>query len=195
MNKTMTRVVGGLCCVAFFAVPLAAQAQVAPKSRELNEQMLKILQATVVKMSGPVACPNSGADCNITIAMNKATVNGVDYCVGLLPEEIRFANTTSAGTTKKIVWTLDPPTMAGMEFYFQPKSGIGILIVDDTTNGQFHSGAVGNGGANPKKFQYNLKNKHNKKGAAIYLPIILQRDTSNGVVSLCGAADPKIVND
>ena len=89
--------------------------------------------------------------------------------------------------TKTIAWNLTPPNLAGVQFSFQDKNG--ILVIEDP-NTQLQPGNIGASNA-----QFVVKNKRKKTNDAIYLPIIVQTETATGVVTLCAASDPKIVNE
>ncbi len=129
--------------------------------------------------------------------------NGV-YCVGLIPESIKFG--PSDNVAKTIVWEIVPPPPgtsnppnSKYEFYEDSKV-TGIVLLNDSNPAQLKNGKLGNGNTgNKDPLYYNMRNDHKKKLDASYLPIIVQRvpasTTDPEKVALCGTPDPRILND
>lgn len=107
-----------------------------------------------------------------------------------LPSEIFVHGTGPAAAERLMVWTLKPAAGSTATYEFQPKNG--ILVVDNPQS-QLKGEGIGDGSGGTDKAKYHWTNKRKKKVEMVYLPIILQR--VGNVVSLCGAADPKVVND
>ena len=138
-------------------------------------------------LMGPAfVCPAESSTCNVPVTMSQGSINGVSVCLATLAGEIKVAGTSVSAAPKDIIWTLTPATLPGVEVFFESKSG--ILVLADA-NGQLK---VVGPGTTPAQFK--VRNKRNKAGDSIYLPVILQRDLTTGAVSLCAASDPKIVN-
>ena len=182
--------VRNLGCCLLALLPVVVLAQAVPSAEKFDKLVpLKVFERFLTTMGPPQTC---SANCEVTITMS---LIGPDdgYCLATLGD-VTFSGTASGNRPKSIVWKLSPPTLGTKLFYFQPKNG--ILVVDDP-NAQMFGGGVGDGsgGPNPDVSKYHFKNKHNKTNTAIFLPIVLQTDTTTGVVTMCGAADPKIVNN
>jgi hypothetical protein len=178
-----------LCFFAF--VSISALAQTEAKKREFRRELpLIVLPPSLVPFSAPVDCDVASPKCPVEIVILEGPINGVQACIANLPSEIKVHGTGAAAPERLMVWTLKPPTGSTATYEFQPK--FGILVVDNPQS-QLKGEGIGDGSGGTDKMQYHWTNKRKKKVEIVYLPIILQR--VGGVVSLCGAADPKVVND
>jgi hypothetical protein len=182
----MKRSTRGLVVCLFAAMTQGALAQSTKAAAAPTKPPSRTFTASVF-MGPAVDCAADSSTCNVAITMSQGVVNGVNLCLARLPGEIRVAGTGTNATVKAIAWTLEPAAMTGVTFSFQAKHG--ILVLADV-NGQLQPGAIGTSPA-----QFVVKNKRKKRGDSTYLPIILQTDTATGLVTLCAAADPKIVNN
>jgi hypothetical protein len=134
--------------------------------------------------------------------------SGSTDCVGLVPEKLTFG--PHDNVKKTIVWQIVPPATPNppnstFEFYNDDIPGVitkvpGIVVITDSNPAQLKSGKIGNGNAgNKSPIFYNLKNDHNAKLDAAYLPIIVHRIPASPPdpekFLLCGIPDPRILND
>jgi hypothetical protein len=171
------------CLYALLAQGVLAQGTQAPKA---PAKKASPWARHALLMGPPVSCAAGASRCDVPVTMSQGSVSGVSVCLARVADEIKVPGGDS-GRPMDIVWSLDRPTLPGVELFFQAKHG--ILVVDNL-NGQLR--VVGHGSS---PTQFIVKNLRNRKGDSIYLPVILQRDTATGVVSLCAASDPKVVND
>lgn len=151
---------------------------------KLQGKLLSILHP---KLAGStVTCEANNNPCPVTVEITQVPFDGYNYCLAKLPGEIKVLGSGPSGTPKSIVWNLVPPAIGTTKFSFETNNG--ILIVSDA-NKQNPKGKIGTSAA-----QFIVKNQRKKPGEAVYLPVIVQTDSA-GVVTLCGAWDPKIVNN
>ena len=181
MNTPMRMLVA---CLPILLAP-AVLAQEAKTTKA--EIKTPIRWAAHTKLMGPaVECADNDSQCDVPVTMTQGTVDGVTVCLARVAAEIKVKKRSGSPPLKTIAWNLTPPNMAGFEFSFQDKNG--ILVIEDP-NTQLFPGNVGASHA-----QFVVKNKRKRANEAIYLPIIVQTETATGLVSLCAASDPKIVN-
>ena len=179
-----------LCLFALFAQNAAAQSEPAKKPTQ-REFPVIILPAGFIPFSTPIECtPSAGTGCQVDIPIIEGVINGIQACLANLPSEVRVHGTGVAAPERLMVWTLKPPAVSTATYEFQPKHG--ILVVDDPKS-QLKNGGIGDGLGGTDPAQFHWTNKRKQKSEVTYLPVILQR--LGGVTSLCGAADPKVVND
>lgn len=173
---------------------------------EQKAQFLKFMELRSVLFTSPVTCAiQVGGVCVIEVPVVLVSdSSGTEYCVGLFPETVSLAGTTSTDTEKTVVWALSPvnPPPAGTTFTFYDASKYltkapGIIILSDK-NKQMHSGALGDGTTPVNPTRWRLKNKHTIIGEAVYIPVVVRTDnagTTMEKVSVCGTPDPRIAND
>lgn len=169
--------------------------QVPPSSNPpIRTLPLKILPSSMTTMSAAIGCAgdsNTDAPCPIPITIvETVATDGTKGCQAQMTSELHIKGTSALAKEKNIVWTLSPTKLAGGTLAFHPTHG--ILVITDQHNPQLHDGGPGNGSV-VSDTQFFVKNRRNSKGESTYLPIILL--TTGGIVSLCGAADPKIINE
>ena len=180
-----------LAAVLLLVFSNGASAQKKPVEKALQRGLpLIVLPPSLAPFSAPIDCNATGTGCAVSIVILEGPINGVDACVANLPSEVRVHGTSSTAAERLMVWTLKLPVGTTATYKFQPKHG--ILVVDDP-KGQLKQGAIGDGLGGTDPTQYHWVNRRRQRGEATYLPIILRE--VGGVVSLCGAADPKVVND
>lgn len=148
----------------------------------------------------PRDCVIEGGDiCPIWVQLVQVSDANGTYCVGLLPEVVTLRGTAPNNAPKRIVWKLVPPSppVPNAEFFFHNENDHGIVWLSNFGSTlQLHTGRLGDGtvgAADRTKFV--VRNRHRLKGEAVYVPIILQKDTTTGKISLCGTPDPRMVND
>jgi hypothetical protein len=139
----------------------------------------------------PIPHPPGGRVMTITVNLFQGVIGGVVCGLATgIPSEIRIHGVG----VRRIVWMLDRATIGSATYDFEPDNGILIL---KQTNDQLPrlNGGRGDGSANPgSRIHFHFKHKNDMpKSEAIYFPII--RQTIGKEVTLCGAADPRIVND
>jgi|GEM_PF-7007028 len=179
-----------LCVLATLAQAAAAQSHSTKKVMQ-RELPVIILPHGLVPFSVPITCPTgSPTGCQIDIVIQEGLINGVQACLANLPSEVKVTGVGTSAQERLMVWTLKPPAGSMATYEFQPKHG--ILVVDDPKT-QLKNGGIGDGLGGTDKAQFHFTNKRKQLNEATYLPVILQRIGS--VVSLCGAADPKVVNE
>jgi hypothetical protein len=132
-----------------------------------------------------------GRTMTITVNLFRGMVGGVACTLATgIPSEIRI----KGRGVRRIVWKLNPERIDDASYEFDLNNG--ILIVDQT-NDQLPSGngGRGDGDHNPdSRVHFHYLHRNNVRASkATYFPII--RQTIGSEVSLCGAADPKVVND
>ena len=167
---------------------------------DLKTQLALFMQLRQKLFTQPVAdCEiGTGGTCTISIQLARVTdANGVNYCVGLLPESVGLSG-AGPDNERTIIWSLilPDPAISTSNFYFYGEKDHGITWLTDKDQ-QFSGGRLGDGSggpANPKK--WHAKNKHDTRSSVgVYVPIILEEDIATGKISLCGTPDPKILND
>lgn len=182
MNNSIRMLVA---CLALLLAP-AVLAQGAKATKAQGKTPIR-WAAHAILMGPPVECADDDSQCDVPVTMKQGTVDGLTVCLARVAAEIKVKKRGGFPPTKKIAWNLTPPNMSGFEFSFQDKNG--ILVIEDPET-QLQPGNIGASNA-----QFVVKNKRKKTNNAIYLPIIVQTETATGVVTLCAAADPKIVNE
>lgn len=156
-------------------------------SAEAKLQGKSLLSLLHPKLAGStVTCAADNSPCTVNVEMTQVPFEGYSYCLAKLPAEIKVMGTGSNATPKEIVWNLVPATIGTTKFAFEANNG--ILIVSDPKL-QNPKGKIGTTPA-----QFIIKNQRKKIGEAVYLPVIVQTDAA-GVATLCGAWDPKIINN
>jgi hypothetical protein len=148
-------------------------------------------------------CPIVDNVCTIDIQLITVSDVSGTYCVGLLPRYVRLTKTQSSNPTKRIVWNLLPPDppVANADFFFYDEDDHGITWLTNIQSSlpwqrEFHTGRLGDGGSGATaKTKFSVMNRHRVKGDAVYVPIVLKRDTVKNEISLCGTPDPRMVND
>lgn len=165
---------------------------------------MKIFEYRLLGAGQEVPCDEGDDDCGVTIDISQVTTpSGELYCLAQMPETIKVKGTTNGGQerNKKIVWSLKLDSQIDRtKFSFKFEDQFGILVIDNPRPKQIHDYRIGAGSgphANDPMY-FHVKNRRNKKpNVAIYFPVILQTEIKGGVevVSLCGAADPRIIND
>jgi hypothetical protein len=139
----------------------------------------------------PIPALPFGRKMTVIVNLFRGTVGGIACTLATgIPSEIKI----KGRGVRRIVWELDHEQIGDASYEFELNNG--ILIVDQTNN-QLPSGngGRGDGDQNPNSrvhFHY-LHRNNVARSQAIYFPII--RQTIGKEVSLCGAADPRIVND
>lgn len=190
MNRSTKTVF--LCLAAMFVELTMAQSSPAQPSPAKSSPRMSSL------LGPPVWCTTVG-DCPVpvTVYRDTTTTGSRDVCQVMLSSE------THVGTQllKKIVWTLIPPTSPGNATYsFQPDYG--ILVLKDGGR-QISRAGLGDGSLGSSSssmyYAYHLRSRQATDDVT-YLPVVLQTvpsSVSGGdpVVTLCGASDPRIVND
>jgi hypothetical protein len=127
--------------------------------------------------------------CTVPVTMLAGSIGGKPSCLAQLPDPVNLPR--PAGGEKTIVWELNTSSLPGVVLYFQ--TNVGIVVLDDKKV-QIRECKSGNG-SSVSTTQFHCKHKHNQAGAVtVYLPIVMQTEISTGEVSMCGAADPRIVN-
>ena len=187
MNRSMKTVF--LCMAAMFASLTMAQSTPAQSLPGKGSPRMGILSGPPILCTGP-------GDCSVPVTVNRGTTTaGIDFC------QVTLAFETHLGTQilKKIVWTLNPVTINDATYSFQPDYG--VLILKDGGRQMSRSGLGDGGGGtvlNYKYYAYHVRNRQSDE--VTYLPIVMQTVPSaviggDPVVTLCGASDPKIIND
>jgi hypothetical protein len=170
---------------------------------EFRQQVLKSMAQTAqlrqLLLTAPVLCVLQGDKCRVPVQLIQVTDGTETYCVGLLPEVVTLQGTSGANSTKRIVWELIPPDppVANAEFFFHDESDHGIIWLSNFGSPlQLHNGTLGDGSiGSPDRTRFVVRNRHRIKGEGVYVPIILQKDTTTGKIALCGTPDPRMVND
>lgn len=189
-NLSKALVIVGVAGLSSLSQIAAAQSDPVKKALQ-RELPVIILPPGLVPFSAPFPCPTgSSTGCQIDIMIQEGPINGVQACLANLPSEVRVTGVGSTATDRLMVWTLKPPAGSTATYEFQTKHG--ILVVDDPKS-QLKNGGIGDGQGGTDKAQFHWTNRRKQPNNATYLPIILQR--IGNVVSLCGAADPKVVNE
>jgi hypothetical protein len=163
------------------------KAQAAPAAAtggRLNIQALAKIVANyrLLLYSAPQPCTTD--PCPVKITLTFVPVNGQDVCIAKIPESLEFGSTMGGNPTKTINWTIDP---GGKLIEFHTKSG--ILLVDDPKQ------QIKPDNTRTNAVTFSAKNKHNEKGTATYVPVILYRTAPDQPPHLCGTGDPQIVNN
>jgi hypothetical protein len=182
MNDSIRRSLASALVALAACVPasgIAAGAGAKPQGKSL----LSVLHPRLAGSS--VTCAADNGPCPVSVEMTQVPFEGYTYCLAKLPAEIKVMGTGSIAAPKEIVWNLVPATIGPAKFSFEANNG--ILIVSDPKL-QNPKGKLGTSPA-----QFIVKNKRKISGEAVYLPVIVQTD-ADGVATLCGAWDPKIIN-
>lgn len=159
-----------------------------PATAATPQDVLKLLPRLIVPSGVPLSC--TAFPCTVPVEMHPGEVNGKPYCLAILPDPINLPSPSSG--EKTIVWKLNTASLGNADLYFQPD--FGVLVLDDN-KGQIRECKKGNGQGGLSPTEFHCKHKHNQsKADTTYVPIILQRDRTSKEVSMCGAADPRIVN-
>ena len=128
--------------------------------------------------------------CYVTIEVTPYTSNGFEYCLARLPERIEF---NDSDKKKLIVFELKPTVQGSGPYRFDDQVGIRLFT---NAGGAVVKGKFGNGdNGSDTPSQFHVKNSHGVRGEALYLPVILQVNSNDEPLSVCAAADPKIVNN
>lgn len=168
-----------------------------------RDLLLKYKAWRSILFTDPIDCTFDGDVCRIMIQLVELQdSSGNKFCVGLLPEEVKLKGTASSNPTKRIVWNIIPPspTVPDAEFFFYSENDHGVTWLSNITSSggqnQLHTGRLGDGSlGSPDRMKWVVKNRHRATGTAVYLPIVLQKDTTTGKIALCGTPDPRIVNE
>lgn len=167
------------------------------------------VQAKQSLYTDPVDCSPTADRCRtVKIYITEPQDSSGIYCVGLIPEVVRFGPAAQGNSEKTIVWEILPPANpveVGSKYEFYDESvhiskAPGIAILNDVNPAQLKNGKLGDGsGGNPDLHFYTMKNDHKKTLDAYYLPIIVKTvpasQTKPMQVALCGTPDPRITND
>lgn len=184
------------CLLAVWAS--GAPAQERPSSRaaatesaaDISPTQLKDLFATYREIYRTLFFTGTKQDCSTTcsvqITLKTTNVDGKDFCIATMPEELTFASTGPGNSPKVITWTLSTSTLLGRTVEFHNDHG--ILKVDDGKQ------QIVPDPHRTSPMVFEGTNKHKLKGSFTYVPVVLFR-TAQGVPELCAAGDPKIVND
>lgn len=122
------------------------------------------------------------------------TATNTQYCLAQLGREIRF---TDRGTRKLVVFEIEKPSGSTVDYRFDEDDGIKLWTGN---NSDIARAGRGNGdNQNKTPSQYHLRNMHGKQETAVYLPLILQYENTlagdDKPQSVCGAADPTVINN
>jgi hypothetical protein len=188
----LTRVAVGVCLASCAGLAISDDRPVkatAHNDREAKKMIAKIAPQLSILAGPPQTCSGT---CTYEITLTRTNVDGFDICFATgLPSEIKVV-----GKDRLLIWKLKNPSTATTPTYAF-ETAVGIVFISQ--NNTKFNGEIGDGGSNPSNTgYYHLKNPNDKKGNASYLPIVLQTVVlPNGKeeVSLCGATDPRIVND
>jgi hypothetical protein len=188
------------------ALAQATAAQAPRPDKPLDKALyMKIFEYRLLGAGQVVDCLETSSDCEVTIDISQVTTPSGDlFCLAQLPETIKVKGTTHGGRekNKKMVWSLKLGSQIDpTKFTFRFQDKFGILVVKNPKPEQIHGYKIGTGSGthanNPMYFH--VQNRRNNKGNdAVYLPVILQTEAKpdgTKVESLCGAADPRIIND
>jgi len=170
---------------------------------KLQEDLARFREAALVKDDTPCDT-QSGEDRCVQITMfqwDDGSGKG-PFCVGLIPEEVKFTGTGLFNRTKTIAWQLvlqdpnKPIQPAGSYFEFLGDGDQGILVFKNFGGYQVRNGARVSG----NNTRYRIDNLHRIKGSASYLPIVVHvvpgaNPGDDPKVGLCGTPDPRIVNE
>jgi hypothetical protein len=127
--------------------------------------------------------PCGDTDCAVQITLKVVPVDGHNVCIVNLPESLIFTN-SEGGRPVEIAWTLNT---GGYLVEFPTRSG--IVVVDDAKS------QIDPDNQRTDMVTYKAKNKHNKKGSATYVPVVLYRAEAGQAPSVCASGDPQIVNN
>jgi hypothetical protein len=201
-------------CVRIAGVTLAAAALgilqgcatppqgAAPAARDNNVEVARIARdfRDIALMSGvPSECkdrieinppgpPHSGwRRCYVQVTITPYVSGGVEYCLAQVGN-VEFADRPK---NKLVVFELKAASGSGRYVFHDPD---GILLFTNA-GGKVTKGGRGNGDRSSEA-SFFLKNTHGSRGEALFLPVILQVDRTTGdPLSVCAAADPKIINN
>lgn len=175
-----------LCIAAMAAGLVMAQTSPAQRSPEKNLPGVNFL------LGPDVSCP-SQLDCPVPVKLTLPTGGG---CQVTVSSKIHLAENQ---LLTRIVWTLSPTSSVmypGATYAFQPDYG--ILVINDGGRQIARSGVGTSVTLNDTYRVYHLRSR--KVDDVTYLPIVLQTVPpatvgDDPVITLCGASDPKIVNE
>lgn len=170
---------------------------------DFRKQLLEYMRFRRFLFTDPIDCTIEDGDaCPILIQLIQVSDASGTYCIGLLPEVVTLRNTAPGNGPKRIIWKLIPPIppVPNAEFYFHEENDHGILWLTNINSfpgqRQLHTGRLGDGSAGPvDPTKWHVRNRHRVRGEAVYVPIVMQKDTVTGKIALCGTPDPKMVND
>ncbi|HSC64348.1 MAG TPA: hypothetical protein VLD35_11975 [Caldimonas sp.] len=166
---------------------------------EFRNQVLEYARFRRFLFTDPIDCVIEDGDvCPVLIQLIQVSDASGTYCVGLLPEVVTLRNTAPGNGPKRIVWKLIPPVpaVANAEFFFHAENDHGIIWLTNINPTQLHTGRLGDGSPGaPDRMKYHVMNRHRVKGEAVYVPIVMQKDTISGKIALCGTPDPRMTND
>jgi len=146
-----------------------------------DTELVKLIEAyRLLFYSAPQQC--GGADCSVQITLTVTSVDGQDICIAKLPSSIQFPNTGNG--QRNITWTLNT---GGYLVEFPTKNG--IMVIDDPKT------QIIPDPARTSPVAYGAKNKHNAKGTATYVPVVLYRSAADQPPGVCATGDPQIVNN
>ena len=134
-----------------------------------------------VIFANPQSCGN--ADCSVDITLAFPLVDGKEVCVATIPPVITFTDSVG-GAPKTITWNV---ITGGRIIEFH--SAHGILVVDDAKS------QIKPDNARTGPVTFSATNRHNAKGSATYVPVILFRPTATESAHVCATGDPQIIND
>jgi hypothetical protein len=193
-QSRVRRAIVAYLLVALVGTDAMAQAKV---DSDLSKGSLRPWPLEFKSFLGPPQPPCPDRTCAVPVTVYRGTIQGLDACVATLPTETKL----SSRLLTKIVWTLSPPTIADSTFGdadYEFEVNNGILVVEDNDfQMDMRSGRHGRGDGSAltatQFFFFHLNSRRNKE--VTYLPVILQKNRKTGLVSLCGAVDPRIFND
>jgi hypothetical protein len=186
-----------VCCVGIASVASAADDKPDPRLAVQTlshlEQLLSQVREKSKFLSGGVTkpCPMSGSTCSIPVTITETydKPNG-GVPLGCL---ISVDDFNVGSTTKTITWNLTLPAGSAADYqFYQANSGnlgrFAILVVEDG-DAQFLKTTWNSNTSVSVTYKYSAKNKR-----VVYFPVVAQNFGTSDEV-LCGAADPKIVNN
>jgi len=187
MNRLMKTVF--LCPAAMFGgLAMAQTAQPQPLVAKSSSSVSILL--------GPAwPCPDTTPPtlvCRVPVAVTTG-----DGCQVTVRSPIQLARNQ---LVTRIVWTLSVPSSstdpANTTYSFQPDHG--ILVLNDSGQ-QIVGRGLGDGGS-ILDFTYHVDHRRNANYDVTYLPVVLRTvpptpPSVDPLITLCGASDPKIVNN
>lgn len=175
-----------LCIATMTAALATAQTSSAQRSPATH------LPSVTLLLGLPITCL-SQLECAVPVTLILPTGGG---CQVTVSSKIHLAKDQ---LLTKIVWTLSPTsssTYPGATYAFQPDYG--ILVLKDGGRQIARSGVGTSVTLNDTYHVYHLRSR--RVDDVTYLPIVLQtvpaaKVGDDPVITLCGASDPKIVNE